>query len=559
MLKNKIIAKKIRNILILFMALIIMLGAYKNIRDSHAENVIEIEAVALDNYGISDNEEFVLEAREIESENENIYEIDIPEAINEKLINEIISITVDTSSEQIEVNDNKIQLTKEQVENGKISFNVKYESAVLVRTDEGQYTKELLAEKTEEEIQKLIENGEETVLIYKKVLKYEDEENEKLVQITGYLPENTRLEIEEKTANQLEGIFEDVEVSTAYDIALCRDITTKVPIETTNEDGTEGENAETKFEEYTETIAINPMDYGESVEILINDQKITENSGVYIVDENNTFDQLEIVEKINGSLKVKGYFNGVYTITDAETQSVEFSTAIGGNGDQATTDGVMTTDSTKIDYFSPASGTFLQKIKETNNGVDVYARVNYKWVKYAAWTTSTTTPTTWYTINDANSFTSYVWTDSWGHYHIKWPTTAGTWYLHVKTEDGNTYYGGPYTLTDIDAAQISFNIYEEGITYSSDVEGGYKTSWNSTPYAVIGSGSGTLVGKGFRANWMKLGSDINANRFSGTDNSAVRNPSSTTSNTATYYCSTPKEGDIYAEGLYYLSFKYYRE
>ena len=40
MLKNKIIVRKIRNIVILFMAIIIMFGAYKNIRDSRAEDVI---------------------------------------------------------------------------------------------------------------------------------------------------------------------------------------------------------------------------------------------------------------------------------------------------------------------------------------------------------------------------------------------------------------------------------------------------------------------------------------------------------------------------------------
>ena len=43
MLKNKIIIKKIRNIFIVLMAILIMVGIYKNVRDSRAENVIQVE------------------------------------------------------------------------------------------------------------------------------------------------------------------------------------------------------------------------------------------------------------------------------------------------------------------------------------------------------------------------------------------------------------------------------------------------------------------------------------------------------------------------------------
>ena len=45
MLKNKIIVRKIRNIVILLMAMIVMVGAYRNIGRSRAEDVIEIEGV----------------------------------------------------------------------------------------------------------------------------------------------------------------------------------------------------------------------------------------------------------------------------------------------------------------------------------------------------------------------------------------------------------------------------------------------------------------------------------------------------------------------------------
>ena len=66
------------------MALIIMIGTYKNIKDSRAENVIELTAIALDNYGYLENEEFTLEAKQIEND---LYEIKLPECDNTKKIN----------------------------------------------------------------------------------------------------------------------------------------------------------------------------------------------------------------------------------------------------------------------------------------------------------------------------------------------------------------------------------------------------------------------------------------------------------------------------------------
>ena len=89
MLKNKMIGKKIRNIIILIMAIIIMIGAYKYIENSRAENIIEIKGLALDSYGYLVNEEVTLKAKQIE---DNLYEIELPESINGKVINEIEKI-----------------------------------------------------------------------------------------------------------------------------------------------------------------------------------------------------------------------------------------------------------------------------------------------------------------------------------------------------------------------------------------------------------------------------------------------------------------------------------
>ena len=78
MLKNKIIVRKIRNIVILIMAMVVMIGAYKNIDKSRAEDVIEIGAIAVDNYRYLANENFILEAKKIEDDR---YEIELPETV----------------------------------------------------------------------------------------------------------------------------------------------------------------------------------------------------------------------------------------------------------------------------------------------------------------------------------------------------------------------------------------------------------------------------------------------------------------------------------------------
>ena len=64
MLKNKIIVKKIRNIFILLMAIIIMLGAYQNIRNSKAENVIQIEMEVSDKNNILSAQTITVDATE---------------------------------------------------------------------------------------------------------------------------------------------------------------------------------------------------------------------------------------------------------------------------------------------------------------------------------------------------------------------------------------------------------------------------------------------------------------------------------------------------------------
>ena len=267
MLKNKIVVRKIRNIVILLMAILIMIGAYKNIDRSRAENVIEINAITMDNYGCLENEEFTLEAKEI---SEGMYEIEIPETINTKQVNKVIEVTIESKiqgenteeTETIEITDNKIYLTTEQIENNEIKFITVYDVAITVIDEQGKYSKDLLSEMTEEEITEVRTMTEGMGLLYNRTLKYE--ENEKIIEVKGYMLEDVELDIQEVTQEQLSETYGGIQVNSAYNIKTIRKL------------ANEGEQGTT-----TEIIQINPLDYGEVFEVLITDSKIQKNSDVY--------------------------------------------------------------------------------------------------------------------------------------------------------------------------------------------------------------------------------------------------------------------------------------
>ena len=83
MLRNKIIVKKIRNIFILLMAIIIMIGAYHNIRNSKAENVIQIELEVADKSGILSAQNITVDATETSDGN---YLLNLPISVNKNIV-----------------------------------------------------------------------------------------------------------------------------------------------------------------------------------------------------------------------------------------------------------------------------------------------------------------------------------------------------------------------------------------------------------------------------------------------------------------------------------------
>ena len=119
MLRNKLIAKKIRNIFILIMTIAIMLGAYNNVRRSRAEKVIEISLEIADKSNQLEKETVIVEATET---SDGIYLLELPEIVNTKIINKYYT----SASEEIE--SKTIQLTDKEISEKKVELETEYDT-----------------------------------------------------------------------------------------------------------------------------------------------------------------------------------------------------------------------------------------------------------------------------------------------------------------------------------------------------------------------------------------------------------------------------------------------
>ena len=394
MLKNKIIVKKIRNILILLMAIIIMLGAYHNIRNSRAENVIELTSMAIDNYGYLSDEEFKLEARELE---DDLYEVELPESVNGKKINQIVEVTLDdmneatTEDEIVEITDNKIYLSKEQIEQEKLNIEVEYDVVILETNEQGEYNKILLAGKTEEE-RAALEITEQTEMLYNKILKYEDAGNKKIVEVNGYMPIDAELQIEEVSSTKIKEIFGTAKIDVAYDIKVIHQVKSEIP-----EDEIKQSDEKT---EIIETMEINPEDYGEIYEVSIKDINIKEKSQVFHVKENNEYEEVYIKENTKGNISFEARTFSIY--------------------------GVSSDDELVVTVSATASATSVEYKNLTKDGYDVYI--------YGVT----------YTGNSAGVFFP-TWTSANGQDDIIWAQGEnlgnGTWHYRVNASDHNNEEG----------------------------------------------------------------------------------------------------------------------
>ena len=291
MLKNKLIAKRIRNIFILIMTIAIMMGAYHNVRRSRAEKVIEISLEVADKNNQLEKETITVEATET---SDGVYLLELPEIVNTKMITKYYN------SEDEEIDSRTIQLTDKEIAEKKVQVATDYD------------TKEVEKPEVSGATITVAENAEKKIFYNRKITNETGD-----IIATGYMPLEAQLETkdidigtltdvklpnesqsmkkaftaiitENKTESQ-NGVSNQAEIQ--EENANTSQNKAQNEIETQSQDEAQSESEETKA-------VYNPSEYGEIVEIQSKyeaenkNEKIT----VYSLDKQNNIEELQTTE-----------------------------------------------------------------------------------------------------------------------------------------------------------------------------------------------------------------------------------------------------------------------
>lgn len=291
MLKNKLIAKRIRNIFILIMTIAIMLGAYNNVRRSRAEKVIEISLEVADKNNQIEKETVTVEATET---SDGVYLLELPEIVNTKVIAQYYN------SGNEEINSKTIQLTDKEIEEKKVQVATDYDtkeveklevSGATITVAENAEKKTFYNRKITNETGDIIATGYmplEAQLETKDIdigtltdVKLPNESQSMKKAFTAIITEN-KTESQNGVSNQAE--IQEENANTSQNKA-------QNEIETQSQDEAQSESEETKA-------VYNPSEYGEIVEIQSKyeaenkNEKIT----VYSLDKQNNIEELQTTE-----------------------------------------------------------------------------------------------------------------------------------------------------------------------------------------------------------------------------------------------------------------------
>ena len=317
MLKNKLIAKKIRNIFILIMTIAIMMGAYHNVRRSRAEKVIEISLEVADKNNQLEKETITVEATET---SDGVYLLELPEIVNTKMITKYYN------SEDEEIDSRTIQLTDKEISEKKVQVATDYDtkeveklevSGATITVAENAEKKTFYNRKITNETGDIIATGYmplEAQLETKDIdigtltdVKIPNESQSMKKAFTAIITEN-KTESKNGVSNQAEIQEENANISQNQNKAQ-NEIETQSQSEAQNQAKTQSQDeaqnqAKTQSQseaqsESEETKAVyNPSEYGEIVGIQAKytaenkNEKIT----VYSLDEQNQLKELETTE-----------------------------------------------------------------------------------------------------------------------------------------------------------------------------------------------------------------------------------------------------------------------
>ena len=305
MLKNKLIAKRIRNIFILIMTIAIMMGAYHNVRRSRAEKVIEISLEVADKNNQLEKETITVEATET---SDGVYLLELPEIVNTKMITKYYN------SEDEEIDSRTIQLTDKEISEKKVQVATDYDtkeveklevSGATITVAENAEKKTFYNRKITNETGDIIATGYmplEAQLETKDIdigtltdVKIPNESQSMKKAFTAIITEN-KTESQNGVSNQAEIQEENANTSQNQNKAQ-NEIETQSQSEAQNQAKTQSQDEAQSESEETKAV-YNPSEYGEIVEIQAKyeaenkNEKIT----VYSLDEQNQLKELETTE-----------------------------------------------------------------------------------------------------------------------------------------------------------------------------------------------------------------------------------------------------------------------
>ena len=303
MLKNKLIAKRIRNIFILIMTIAIMMGAYHNVRRSRAEKVIEISLEVADKNNQLEKETITVEATET---SDGVYLLELPEIVNTKMITKYYN------SEDEEIDSRTIQLTDKEIAEKKVQVATDYDtkeveklevSGATITVAENAEKKIFYNRKITNETGDIIATGYmplEAQLETKDIdigtltdVKLPNESQSMKKAFTAIITEN-KTESQNGVSNQAE--IQEENANTSQNKAQ-NEIETQSQSEAQNQAKTQSQDEAQSESEETKAV-YNPSEYGEIVEIQAKytaenkNEKIT----VYSLDEQNQLKELETTE-----------------------------------------------------------------------------------------------------------------------------------------------------------------------------------------------------------------------------------------------------------------------
>ena len=334
MLKNKIIVKKIRNILILFMSILIMIGAYHNVRRSRAENVIEISMEVADKNNSLEKQTVTIDATETKN---GVYLAELPTSVNGNRVTKYYT----SDGEELEIDPASVEkitleLTEDELANKKISLGTEYDkkTAIIDDVETTLYNKEFINE-----------DGD--------------------VIVTGYMPLDVQLDFTEIDVNALKDIrlpSDDLTVKKSFGISIQEMIdvsktTDKAETDdTTKTDGKNQVNDTTGLAENAQTnetekqlIEYDSTKYGEDITIKIKQADSKEETVIYSFSDGTPVTEV-VYTNTDGILSFLKNDNDkfIYTVKKQETTDNVASEEQVGDDTQDSDEDTTTSDDSTI-------------------------------------------------------------------------------------------------------------------------------------------------------------------------------------------------------------------